>query len=96
MIDYYVRPLVIDREARLNPGVILVGVFGGIYTFGFVGLFVGPIVIGVLAATLETINSKQKTERERRQREAQFEDAGREELPETTAGGETTGSESVQ
>ncbi len=58
MIDYYARPLVIDREARLNPGVILAGVFGGIFTFGFVGLFVGPIVIGILAATLETINSK--------------------------------------
>lgn len=59
LIDYYVRPLVIDREARLNPGVILIGVFGGIFTFGFVGLFVGPIVIGVLAATLQTINEKQ-------------------------------------
>lgn len=64
MIDYYVRPLVIDREARLNPGVILAGVFGGIYTFGFVGLFVGPITIGVLAATLQTIKSKQEAEQE--------------------------------
>ena len=54
MIDYYARPLVIDHQARLNPGVILIGVFGGIYTLGFVGLFVGPIVIGVLVAVLET------------------------------------------
>ena len=55
MIDYYVRPLVIDRRARLNPAVILVGVFGGLYTFGFVGLFVGPITIGVFVATLQSI-----------------------------------------
>ncbi len=61
MIDYYARPLVIDQSARLNPGVILIGVFGGIFTFGFVGLFVGPIIIGVLAATLETIREKQQT-----------------------------------
>lgn len=60
MIDYYVRPLVIDHEAHLNPGLILAGVFGGIYTFGFVGLFVGPITIGVLAATLQTIKLKQE------------------------------------
>lgn len=59
LVDNYVRAFVIDREAHLNPAVILVGVFGGIYTFGFVGLFVGPITIGVLAATLETIKSKQ-------------------------------------
>lgn len=52
MIDNYARPIVIDQRAHLNPGVILVGVFGGIYAIGFTGLFVGPIVIGVFAATL--------------------------------------------
>ena len=54
MVDNYARPIVIDQQAHLNPGVILVGVFGGVYSIGFTGLFVGPIVIGVLAATLET------------------------------------------
>lgn len=55
MIDYYVRPLVIDRQARLNPAVLLVGVFGGLYSMGFIGLFVGPITIGVFVATVRTI-----------------------------------------
>ncbi|TKX78159.1 AI-2E family transporter [Halorubrum sp. SD626R] len=54
MVDNYARPFVIDQQAHLNPAVILLGVFGGIYSVGFTGLFVGPIVIGVLAATLET------------------------------------------
>ncbi|VTT87935.1 membrane protein, putative [Halorubrum sp. DM2] len=54
MVDNYARPLVIDQQAHLNPAIILLGVFGGIYSVGFTGLFVGPIVIGVLAATLET------------------------------------------
>lgn len=53
-IDYYARPIVIDQRAGLNPAVILVGVFGGIFTLGFVGLFVGPILIGVLVAIVET------------------------------------------
>ena len=57
MIDYYVRPIVIDQQARLNPGVILVGVFGGLYTLGFIGIFVGPIAIGILAATLEVFRA---------------------------------------
>lgn len=52
LIDEYARPIVIDQSAHLNPGVILVGVFGGIYTIGFTGIFVGPIVLGVFAATL--------------------------------------------
>jgi predicted PurR-regulated permease PerM len=54
MVDNYARPIVIDQQAHLNPAVILLGVFGGIYSVGFTGLFVGPIVIGVLAATLES------------------------------------------
>lgn len=54
LVDNYARPILIDQQARLNPGVILVGVFGGVYTLGFAGLFVGPIVFGILAATLET------------------------------------------
>ncbi len=52
LIDNYARPIVIDREAGLNPGIILIGVFGGVYSIGFTGLFIGPIVLGVLAATL--------------------------------------------
>lgn len=55
MIDYYARPLVIDRRARLNPAVILVGVFGGLFTIGFIGIFIGPILIGIFVATLQTI-----------------------------------------
>lgn len=55
LVDTWIRPLVIDQQARLNPAVILVGVFGGIFTLGFVGLFVGPILIGVLVAILETL-----------------------------------------
>ena len=58
LFDNYARPILIDQQAGLNPGVILVGVAGGVYSVGFTGLFVGPIVIGVLAATLETFRKE--------------------------------------
>ncbi|WP_435154955.1 AI-2E family transporter [Haladaptatus sp. DFWS20] len=45
--DNYLRPVVSGHEARLNPGLLVVGIFGGVYTFGFMGLFFGPIVLGV-------------------------------------------------
>lgn len=53
--DNYLRPLVVNREARLNPAVVVIGLFGGVYLFGFVGLFIGPILLGVLKALLETV-----------------------------------------
>lgn len=61
LIDYYVRPIVIDRRARLNPAVLLVGVFGGLYSMGFIGLFVGPIIIGLFVATVQTVKDDYNT-----------------------------------
>ena len=56
--DNYARPIVIDTRAHINPAVILVGVLGGIYAIGFTGLFVGPVLIGVLVSTLEIFRTE--------------------------------------
>lgn len=50
--DNYLRSILVDRDTGLNPGVVLVGVLGGIYAMGVIGLFVGPVIIGTLKATL--------------------------------------------
>ncbi|WP_247731581.1 AI-2E family transporter [Halovivax limisalsi] len=54
--DDYLRPIVVDRYARLNPAVIILGVLGGAYAFGVMGLFYGPVVLGALIATVETVD----------------------------------------
>lgn len=56
LTDDYLRPLAVDRYARLNPAVILVGVLGGAYAFGVMGLFFGPVVLGGLKATLTVVS----------------------------------------
>jgi len=58
LVDNYVRPIVIDREAQLNPAVILVGVFGGTYAIGMTGLFIGPIVLAVFVTTITAFNDE--------------------------------------
>ena len=58
LVDNYGRPIVIDRDAQLNPAVIIVGVFGGIYSIGLTGLFIGPIVLGVFAASLTVFHDE--------------------------------------
>ncbi|MCU4740819.1 AI-2E family transporter [Halobacteria archaeon AArc-m2/3/4] len=54
--DDYLRPIVVDRYAELSPAVIILGVLGGIYAFGIMGLFFGPVVLGALKATLNVVN----------------------------------------
>ena len=53
--DDYLRALVIDRESSLHSAVVLVGVFGGAYVFGVVGLFFGPVLLGLYKATVEVL-----------------------------------------
>lgn len=53
LTDEYLRPVLVDRYAKINPGVIILGVFGGLSVFGFMGIFVGPIVVGALKAAIE-------------------------------------------
>lgn len=58
LVDNYARPLFIDRKAELNPAVIIIGVFGGTYALGVTGLFLGPIVLAVFAATIATFDEE--------------------------------------
>ena len=45
--DNFVRPMAMRRGADLNPGLLVLGIFGGVAVFGFLGLFVGPVVLGL-------------------------------------------------
>lgn len=56
IIDDYLRAYLIDRESTMNSAVILVGLFGGTYVIGPMGLFVGPIIIGLFKVTVEVFD----------------------------------------
>ncbi|MBO0143597.1 AI-2E family transporter [Agrobacterium sp. Ap1] len=47
LVDNILKPILISRGLSTPMPVILVGVIGGTLTHGLVGLFIGPIVLGV-------------------------------------------------
>ena len=49
-VDNIVRPLVISRNTRIPFVVVMLGVLGGLVGFGFIGLFVGPVILAVALA----------------------------------------------
>ena len=53
--DDYLRAVVIDRESEMHSAVILVGVVGGTYLLGPMGLFVGPVLVGLFKTTVEVL-----------------------------------------
>jgi predicted PurR-regulated permease PerM len=46
-IDNFIRPYLISQGARLPLLLIFVGVIGGLFAYGFIGLFVGATLLGV-------------------------------------------------
>jgi predicted PurR-regulated permease PerM len=52
-IDNVIRPLLIQKGAQLPLLLVVAGVLGGLVSFGLVGIFVGPVVLGVSYMLLE-------------------------------------------
>ena len=46
-IDNVVKPYLISRASKLPLLMIVLGVFGGVVAFGFIGVFIGPPVLAV-------------------------------------------------
>ena len=46
--DHFVRPVIIGGAARLPFLWVLLGILGGLETFGIIGLFLGPAIMAAL------------------------------------------------
>ena len=51
-IDNIIKPLIISRGSVLPFLLVLLGVLGGIAAFGFIGVFLGPVLLAVGYALL--------------------------------------------
>ncbi len=53
LMDNVLRPILIRRGADLPLLLILVGVIGGLFAFGVLGLFLGPVILAVTYTLLQ-------------------------------------------
>lgn len=52
-IDNFLRPVLVPRDARLNPALMLLAVFAGIAMFGPWGIVIGPVLMILITTTLD-------------------------------------------
>lgn len=52
-VDNFIRPILIGRSSGIHPLFVLIGVLGGVAAFGFIGLFLGPVLVGVTVSVLK-------------------------------------------
>lgn len=58
--DNFIRPLAMQQGAELNSGLLVLGIFGGVSLFGFIGLFVGPVLLGLSKALVELLAAERR------------------------------------
>lgn len=51
--DNLIRPLLIKRGVKMPLTLVILGVFGGFFSFGFLGLFIGPALLAVAFTLLQ-------------------------------------------
>ncbi len=61
-VDNLIRPIVISGATKIPFIIIFIGVLGGLTAFGFVGLFIGPVVLAIALAVWREWISHHKDE----------------------------------
>jgi predicted PurR-regulated permease PerM len=57
-IDNVIRPWVVGGRVELHPMVLLFFILGGVEAFGFLGLFLGPVIASVLTALFSMLREE--------------------------------------
>jgi predicted PurR-regulated permease PerM len=47
-LDNFLRPKLVGDAAKIHPIVVIAGVIGGTQLMGFIGIFVGPVILSLL------------------------------------------------
>lgn len=59
-VDNVVKPIIISRGSKLPFIVMFIGVLGGVATFGFIGIFIGPTLLAVGFSLIQEILEKRR------------------------------------
>jgi predicted PurR-regulated permease PerM len=61
MVDNVLRPLLLSGRVQMHTLLIFFAVFGGVSTFGFLGLIIGPVIVAVTATLLGLLRDEART-----------------------------------
>lgn len=54
MVDNFLLPRLVNRKAKVNQIIVIIGVIGGVVMFGVIGIFIGPILLPLLLTYFES------------------------------------------
>jgi predicted PurR-regulated permease PerM len=54
-VEHFYRSLIVSRKVKIHSAIILIGMTGGIFVFGILGLILGPLILAYLIIILEVV-----------------------------------------
>jgi len=57
-IENFLKPIFVSRRTNMNPSLILIGMIGGLFLFGILGIILGPLILAYLFIVLELYRDK--------------------------------------
>jgi predicted PurR-regulated permease PerM len=58
LLDMVIRPYLISKGSKMPLLLVLLGVFGGVAAFGFIGLFIGPALLAIASSLTAELSQK--------------------------------------
>lgn len=58
VVDNFLRPMFVSKTTRIHPGLAIVGMIGGFFLWGILGLILGPLVLSYLLIFFEYYRKK--------------------------------------
>ncbi|MGV8168873.1 MAG: AI-2E family transporter [Candidatus Nanoarchaeia archaeon] len=55
-IDNVIKPRLIGTKTGLHPMLVLLGIFGGLQLFGFIGMIIGPVIVAICILIIKFFN----------------------------------------
>ena len=59
IIDNFLRPVIVSKATKMHSGLVLIGMIGGLFLFGVLGLILGPLILAYLLVLLELYRPKE-------------------------------------
>ncbi|HQT95688.1 MAG TPA: AI-2E family transporter, partial [Thermoanaerobaculaceae bacterium] len=58
LVDAFLRPMLVRGADELTTLIVFLGVFGGLATFGLLGIFIGPVALAIAVTLLEVMRGQ--------------------------------------
>jgi len=58
-LDNFLRTYIVSKKTKMNSAVVFVGMIGGLFMFGMVGLLIGPLILAYFLIILQLYKEKE-------------------------------------